>query len=423
MDVSLLNATGAAVATSANSSASVVSASDDPYLASSPLPTAQGRLRPLALSLLIVRLVEVSVHACLALGHRGRRAAADCLGSGCLPYCGADDTAARSTIIGLCGSSGLATVIGRARARFRTVPASLVRAESLGARYNGAHRPLAQAARRTPLGECDAFISHAWIDPATERFAALTRWHEGFVRRHGRPADVWMDQFCVDEANLQADLACLGAYIAGCRRFVMLACPTYASRLWCALELVTFVEMGGAIDDIDLVPLLPMTDGGQIGQIGQIGPEATPTALSTPQPHRGDAATPSTLADAERAVAVATLEALARFDVARSSCHNDSDLLWLLNSIRATFGSERCFNRKVRHIGLCLLGRRRTAVGQAPRSRVCATLASGAPPAGEWMVQRRLQELYVFHSAEAPASHPRVANVEPEPEREAVTAV
>ena len=61
----------------------------------------------------------------------------------------------------------------------------------------------------------------------------------------GRPAMVWIDRCCFDRTNIALSLTCLPIYIAGCKTFLVLAGPTFSSRLWCALEVFVFVRMGG----------------------------------------------------------------------------------------------------------------------------------------------------------------------------------
>jgi hypothetical protein len=42
-------------------------------------------------------------------------------------------------------------------------------------------------------------------------------------------------------------------YIAGCQRFVVLRGPTTLNRLWCIVEIFTFLAMGGSPDAIEVV--------------------------------------------------------------------------------------------------------------------------------------------------------------------------
>ena len=295
--------------------------------------------RRLLIAYLLIRTAYVGLHLVFAAAPVRRHLQA-VLGSGCLPLCGNDEKCAFSTIVGLLGSGHVPTALGQARSRFRAIRADVIVSPNvLRVRHDGSQLPLVPFARRLPLGECDAFISHAWVDPPSSRLHAMQRWHAAFMREHGRVAHVWLDQFCVDPSNTQADLACLGGFIAGCRKFVIVASPAYAARLWCVLELVTFLEMGGTMQDVVVVPL-----------IGSDGPAHTATANGSTlvQPSSPvEMAQPLGQIDwpsEERLLAAhaAALEPLTRFDVRRSACHCPMDFSALLACIESAFGSHHC---------------------------------------------------------------------------------
>ena len=206
----------------------------------------------------LLRAAYILLHGIFCLAPMRRRVQA-WLGSSCLPLCGNDEVSSLTTVGGLLGPGHEpAAALRIARDRFRAVPADgITHARMLRARHDGSQLPLTALAWPTPLGACDAFISHAWLDCPGRRFEALARWHCSFRKSHGRTALVWLDQFCIDASSVRADLACIGSFIAGCRQFVLLASPSYATRLWCVLELVTFLEMGAKISDVLVVPLVP----------------------------------------------------------------------------------------------------------------------------------------------------------------------
>ena len=52
------------------------------------------------------------------------------------------------------------------------------------------------------------------------------------------------DKACIDQSNVQQSLACLPVFLAGCQTLLVVAGPTYCSRLWCVMELFTFVRSG-----------------------------------------------------------------------------------------------------------------------------------------------------------------------------------
>ena len=50
------------------------------------------------------------------------------------------------------------------------------------------------------------------------------------------------DKACIDQSNIQQSLACLPVFLAGCQTLLVVAGPTYCSRLWCVMELFTFAR-------------------------------------------------------------------------------------------------------------------------------------------------------------------------------------
>ena len=50
------------------------------------------------------------------------------------------------------------------------------------------------------------------------------------------------DKACIDQNNIDQALACLPVFLAGCQTLLVVAGGTYCSRLWCCMELFTFVR-------------------------------------------------------------------------------------------------------------------------------------------------------------------------------------
>ena len=50
------------------------------------------------------------------------------------------------------------------------------------------------------------------------------------------------DKACIDQSNIQQSLACLPVFLVGCQTLLVVAGPTYCSRLWCVMELFTFAR-------------------------------------------------------------------------------------------------------------------------------------------------------------------------------------
>ena len=173
------------------------------------------------------------------------------------------------------------------------------------------------------LGQCDAFISHSWHDPPGAKWEALCGWAAAFQLKHGRSPNVWLDRLCIDQCNIRESLACLPIFLAGCETLLVIAGPTYSSRLWCVMELFTFLKMGAPLDRIAVLPFAA----------------AAPRHSDSP-PER--ARTSSTLAD--------VAASFASFDAARAQCAQAEDQQALLSVIEESFGSFAEFNLWARHL-------------------------------------------------------------------------
>merc|ERR1711879_1085677 len=78
-------------------------------------------------------------------------------------------------------------------------------------------------------------------------------WRESFKCRHnGREPRIWMDKYCIEQGDIDNSLSCLPVYMAGCKRLLVLVGETYLNRLWCLFEIVTFLEMGGDLSNLDV---------------------------------------------------------------------------------------------------------------------------------------------------------------------------
>jgi hypothetical protein len=79
-------------------------------------------------------------------------------------------------------------------------------------------------------------------------------WAAAFARVHRREPLVFLDRYCIDPSDISRALICLPVLVAGCRRCVVLRGPTLLARLWCLVEIFTFLAMGGSGANIDIVP-------------------------------------------------------------------------------------------------------------------------------------------------------------------------
>lgn len=79
--------------------------------------------------------------------------------------------------------------------------------------------------------------------------------HPDIVRKLTRAlcAFLWMrSKACIDQANIDASLAGLPVYVSGCQTLLVLCGETYLSRLWCCLELFTFLVMGAEKERVEV---------------------------------------------------------------------------------------------------------------------------------------------------------------------------
>eukprot|EP00928_Gymnodinium_smaydae_P061334 TRINITY_DN45431_c0_g1_i1.p1 TRINITY_DN45431_c0_g1~~TRINITY_DN45431_c0_g1_i1.p1 ORF type:complete len:541 (-),score=72.20 TRINITY_DN45431_c0_g1_i1:333-1955(-) len=162
--------------------------------------------------------------------------------------------AAASGIAGLLGNCSTQQALRYAKLRFRGVKLSDLPSEVFA--DNTPMPCLSRLALSISLGACDAFVSHSWQDSPREKFDALQRWRSAFLQAHGREPLVWFDKCCVNQTDIEADLRCLPIYLSGCKELLLLCGHTYLSRLWCIIEIFTFVHMGGDLGSIRVFPLL-----------------------------------------------------------------------------------------------------------------------------------------------------------------------
>ena len=63
---------------------------------------------------------------------------------------------------------------------------------------------------------------------------------------HTRLIRYAQDKACIDQNSIQQSLACLPVFLAGCQTLLVVAGSNYCSRLWCVMELFTFVRSESA---------------------------------------------------------------------------------------------------------------------------------------------------------------------------------
>jgi hypothetical protein len=127
-------------------------------------------------------------------------------------------------------------------------------------------RELYNKTSQAEFGQVDAFVSHSWSDDGDAKYVRMKEWAAG------REVSIWLDKACLDQRDITASLAGLPVFLAGCKKLLVLAGPTYASRLWCVMEIFVFVRMGGKQSDMvvrllsgatNLAPALLKFDAGK----------------------------------------------------------------------------------------------------------------------------------------------------------------
>ncbi|CAJ1414105.1 unnamed protein product [Effrenium voratum] len=165
-----------------------------------------------------------------------------------------NNRAAAAGIAGLVGNCSIPEVMSQAKKRFRCVDFSRLDRQELST--NKPSPTCFTLSRHIKLGCCDAFISHSWHDDAPAKWEAMTWWKSMFQNSRQRSPMIWLDKCCIDQSDIEADLRCLPIFLSGCHELVVFCGPTYLSRLWCIMELFTFVHIGCKLHEINVIPLL-----------------------------------------------------------------------------------------------------------------------------------------------------------------------
>ena len=202
------------------------------------------------------------------------------------------EAAAVASLIGGGTGGGVAKAMATAQAKFRVLPLASLTADDLA---SNADTGLNARVRPARLGECEAFMSHSWQDDGAKKFARLHEHAWGATE-----PTIWLDKACIPQTDIDASLAVLPIFLAGCQQLLVILGPSYPTRLWCVMELFVFLRMGGQRSDMVVKLLDESAEAG-----------------------------------------------LRRFDAAKARCYHDVDRQKLLAVIEAAFGSFQPFNKIV----------------------------------------------------------------------------
>ena len=106
------------------------------------------------------------------------------------------------------------------------------------------------------LGECTAFMSHSWRDDAAAKWHTLSSWANAYAAAHNGSPLLWFDRACLDQQNIDESLSMLPIYLSGCKLLLILAGETYTTRLWCVMEVFTWLSI--APNNANLMSVLPL---------------------------------------------------------------------------------------------------------------------------------------------------------------------
>jgi len=152
----------------------------------------------------------------------------------------------------LLGGRSPEAILSLARQRFLYVSADKLRHADMA--ESTPNPALGQLTRKAKLGQVDAFVSHSWSDCTEKKWEVLQEWRQQFKRKNkGREPRLWIDKYCIDQNNIDDSLACLPVFLAGCSKLLVLCGKTYLSRLWCLIEIMVFLEMGGEIANLEVI--------------------------------------------------------------------------------------------------------------------------------------------------------------------------
>ena len=164
------------------------------------------------------------------------------------------DAGRAAGVAALIGKKDTKALLVQARRGFQGVSFGKLKPEHFASNAPDAEA-MANLPQRCQLGEVDAFLSHSWHDSPTAKWEALEGWAVEFEARYGRPPLLWFDRACLKQDDIEAQLAQLPVFLSGSRKLLVIVGPTYTERIWCIIEIFTFLRMGATTDRLELIPI------------------------------------------------------------------------------------------------------------------------------------------------------------------------
>ena len=220
---------------------------------------------------------------------------------------GAQDASAASVVNDMIGGDVVESLRSAHERLYCIKLSQLVEADMANNQDSG----LFKKTKRTDPGNVHAFLSHSWQDTASLKWQAMLDFKSEHEAKHnGQEPTCWLDKACIDQAgDINLALKVLPLFLLFSQQFVVFAGRTYTLRLWCVLEMFTFLRSGGTIDRIVLKPL-----------------------------------------------DIDASSVLASFDIRKSDCFMQSDKQRLLAIVESSYFSTGAFNAACRKILLAKLG-------------------------------------------------------------------
>jgi len=144
-----------------------------------------------------------------------------------------------AAVAALLGKQSVDDALATAMANFRALPLAALTPSDLASNQDGVGLfdqscPVVRGARKWSAVHL-AFVSHSWSDPGAAKYARLKQWGDELRTSTKAPARepfIWLDKACINQQNITEALAGLPIYVASCQELLVLAGPTWASRLW-----------------------------------------------------------------------------------------------------------------------------------------------------------------------------------------------
>ena len=255
-----------------------------------------------------------------------------------------------AAIAAMVGGVGVEKAAELAEKSFRAIPHEKMKlVDFLNSDLASSNDDLRARTISCQLGFCDAFMSHSWRDDAGAKWHTLSIWAEAFREHSGHSPLLWFDRACLDQSNIDASLSMLPVYLSGCRLLLILAGQTYTERLWCVMEVFTWLSIQKDAHRLMSVhPIVQPMHGELTGSSSE--PDGAVQGRNGEGPQPGQAL----WASASAAIHESTVQAelaranFVRFRAQNAQCFKAEDRDRLLAIIESAFGTFQDFDGRVR---------------------------------------------------------------------------